>query len=47
MDDTTDWAKVAAMTDAEIEHVVSGDPDTFIPAANWFDKAQIVMPNPK
>ncbi|MBF0456597.1 MAG: BrnA antitoxin family protein [Nitrospirae bacterium] len=45
--DKTDWARVAAMTDTEIEQAVASDPDTFIPDANWFDKAQIVMPQTK
>ncbi|MBF0567314.1 MAG: BrnA antitoxin family protein [Nitrospirae bacterium] len=47
IDDKTDWARVAAMTDTEIEHAVVSDPDTFIPDSRWFDKAQIVMPKTK
>lgn len=47
MNDKTDWARIAAMTDSEIEHAVASDPDTFIPDAKWFDKAQIVMPKIK
>jgi uncharacterized protein (DUF4415 family) len=47
MNDKTDWERVRAMTDAEIEHAVASDPDTFIPDAKWFYTAQIVMPKIK
>ncbi|QWR76859.1 BrnA antitoxin family protein [Candidatus Magnetomonas plexicatena] len=47
MSDKTDWARVRAMTDTEIEHAVASDPDTFIPNAKWFDKARINLPKPK
>ncbi|MBF0537620.1 MAG: BrnA antitoxin family protein [Nitrospirae bacterium] len=47
MNDKTDWARVAAITDSEIERSVASDPDTFIPDVQWFDKAQIVMPKTK
>ncbi|MBF0405543.1 BrnA antitoxin family protein [Candidatus Magnetominusculus xianensis] len=47
MNDMTDWARVAAMTDSNIEEAVASDPDTFIPDAKWFEKAQIVMPKVK
>ncbi|MBF0516027.1 MAG: BrnA antitoxin family protein [Nitrospirae bacterium] len=45
--DKTDWARVRAMTDSEIEHAVAGDPETFIPDAKWFEQAKIVMPKIK
>jgi uncharacterized protein (DUF4415 family) len=47
MNDKTDWDKVLAMTDMEIEQAAASDVDTFIPDDRWFDKAQIVMPKTK
>jgi uncharacterized protein (DUF4415 family) len=47
MNSKTDWAKLNAMTDADIERAVATDSDTFIPDAKWFDKAQLVMPQNK
>ena len=47
MSDKTDWKRVRAMTDADIERAVATDPETFIPDAVWFKKAKIIMPEPK
>ncbi|MBF0434346.1 MAG: BrnA antitoxin family protein [Magnetococcales bacterium] len=35
------------MSDTEIESAVAADPDTFIPDAEWFEKARLVMPQDK
>jgi uncharacterized protein (DUF4415 family) len=44
----TDWARVNALTDTEIEKAVRNDPDAapFLDAA-WFASATLVMPKPK
>ena len=44
----TDWARVDALTDAEIEAAVRDDPDA-APLADddWFASATLVMPKPK
>ena len=44
----TDWARVDALTDAEIEQAVRNDPDAPpILDAEWFAKATLVMPEKK
>jgi uncharacterized protein (DUF4415 family) len=44
----TDWARVDALTDEEIEAAVRDDPDTApIVDAEWFAGATLVMPEPK
>ena len=45
--DKTDWTRVLALTDAEIEQAAADDPDTFIPDAGWIKRARIVMPQAK
>ncbi|HVC54986.1 MAG TPA: BrnA antitoxin family protein [Stellaceae bacterium] len=44
----TDWARVDALTDEEIEASVRDDPDAPpIVDAEWFATATLVMPRPK
>jgi uncharacterized protein (DUF4415 family) len=44
----TDWGRVDALTDAEIEAAVRDDPDAPpIVDDDWFASATLVMPKPK
>jgi uncharacterized protein (DUF4415 family) len=44
----TDWVRVNALTDAQIEEAVRNDPDAApILDAAWFASATLVMPQPK
>jgi uncharacterized protein (DUF4415 family) len=44
----TDWDRVDALTDEEIETAVHDDPDAApIVDADWFASANLVMPRPK
>jgi uncharacterized protein (DUF4415 family) len=44
----TDWARVDALTDAEIEASVRSDPDAPpLVDDDWFASATLVMPKPK
>lgn len=44
----TDWARVDALTDAEIEAAVRDDPDAApLVDDDWFASATLVMPKPK
>jgi uncharacterized protein (DUF4415 family) len=44
----TDWARVDALTDREIEKAVNSDPDAApILDSNWFRKAKLVLPERK
>jgi uncharacterized protein (DUF4415 family) len=43
----TDVEKLRRMTDAEIEAGIAQDPDTFVPDALFWEKAEIVMPSNK
>ncbi len=44
----TDWARVDALTDEEIEAAVRSDPDAPpIVDEDWFASATLVMPRPK
>lgn len=44
----TDWQRVKAQTDAEIEAAIAGDPDAAPTLdAAWFERAETVMPEPK
>src|SRR5574340_1225658 len=42
----SDWARAAAMTDAEIEAAVASDPDEAGMVMDW-DNATVEMPQPK
>ncbi len=44
MKDKTDWARVRALTDEDIRRAVADDPDTFIPDADWWKRAKVVLP---
>jgi len=44
MADRTDMDRLRGMTDAEIEHAVSENPDTFIPDAAWIANARVASP---
>ncbi|CAA7621355.1 conserved hypothetical protein [Magnetospirillum sp. LM-5] len=44
----TDWSKVDARSDQEVEHDVAADPDAApVLDAEWFANAQLVQPEPK
>lgn len=42
----SDWARAAAMTDAEIEAAIAADPDEAVMTVDW-TKASVDMPHPK
>ena len=42
--DLTDWKRVDAMTDEDIEKAVSNDPDTWIPTEEEWANAKLVWP---
>jgi uncharacterized protein (DUF4415 family) len=48
MKSRTDWARVDALTDEEIERAIAEDPDA-APLLDeaWFRKARLVPPDPK
>ena len=44
----TDWARVDALTDADIEKAIAEDPDAApILDDEWFRTAEVVLPEPK
>ncbi len=43
----TDWARVDALTDEEIEQAVAEDPDQELLDAEWFRTAELVVPGEK
>lgn len=44
----TDWARVDALTDEDIERAIAEDPDTAPPLdADWFRNAELVIPAAK
>lgn len=44
----TDWARVDALTDADIEKAVAEDPDAApLLDEEWFRTAEVVLPEPK
>jgi hypothetical protein len=47
MTDKTDWKRVHALTETEIGQAAAGDPDSFLPDANWMAKAKLVFPRGK
>ena len=44
-DDRTDWERVDALTDEEIEQAVAEDPDAELLDAEWFRTAELVVPS--
>ena len=44
--DKTDWARVDAMTEEELERAITSDPDADIPSIAWAN-ARLVMPQKK
>ena len=42
----TDWARVDAMTEEELEAAIANDPDADVPGADW-TTAKLVTPQPK
>lgn len=40
----TDWQKLRTLSDAEIESAAAADEDTFIPPADWWETAKLVVP---
>ena len=47
MNDQTDYTRLQAMTDADIELAVAEDPDSFIPDIQWMKNARVVVPQAK
>lgn len=43
----TDWARIDAMTEAELEQAIASDPDWAGIPENWYEQAEAVMPKPK
>ena len=43
--DRTDWERVDALTDEEIEQAVAEDPDAEVLDAEWFRTAELVVPS--
>ena len=43
----TDWARIDAMTEAELEQAIASDPDWADIPENWYQQAEAVMPKPK
>lgn len=44
--DRTDWARVDALTEAQVEQAIAADPDADLPGADW-TQARLVMPQRK
>ena len=45
-EDRSDWARVAALSEAELEEAIAQDPDEDIVAPDW-TRAKLVLPQPK
>ena len=43
--DRTDWERVDALTDKEIEQAVAEDPDAELLDAEWFRTAELAVPS--
>lgn len=43
----TDWARVEAMTEEELEQAIASDPDWADIPENWYEQAELVVPKPK
>ncbi|HEY5211381.1 MAG TPA: hypothetical protein VIJ42_18220 [Stellaceae bacterium] len=39
-------SRLRALTDADIEKAAAEDPDTFMPDAEWFKRARVVVQQP-
>ena len=44
---STDWDRVDALTDEEIEQAVADDPDAELLTRDWFRRATLVIPGVK
>jgi len=44
---STDWNRVDAPTDEEIEQAVADDPDAELLGEEWFKRATLVIPGEK
>ena len=45
-EDRTDWARVDAMTEEELERNIAADPDSDLPGVDW-TKGRLVLPQRK
>ena len=43
-EDRTDWARIDAMTEAELEQAIASDPDWADIPENWYEQAEAVIP---
>ena len=43
-DDRTDWGRVDALSEGELEQAIRDDPDTFDPGTKWIAKAAVPRP---
>ncbi len=46
LEDRTDWARVDAITEEELEAAIAADPDADVPDLDW-TRAKLVLPQPK
>ena len=42
--DRTDWKRVDALSEAELDEAIRRDPDTFVPDPDWFKGALVLRP---
>ena len=42
--DRTDWKRVDALSEAELNEAIRRDPDTFVPEPDWFHNAMVLRP---
>jgi uncharacterized protein (DUF4415 family) len=40
----SDWQKLRSLSDADIDHAVAEDADAFMPDADWWAHAMVVLP---
>ncbi|HET6569212.1 MAG TPA: BrnA antitoxin family protein [Rhodothermales bacterium] len=43
----TDWERIDALTDRDIEQAVAADPDTELLNEEWFETAELLTPDQK